>query len=343
MAGQLRIGLLTHTQAEQRILRGLVAECGHQAGSCLLVQELEHHPEFALDDPGLIADAWVVAIETESDDDAGGEEADSIDVEHWLDQQDNLEGGSAAVIFCDGVVPAPHDARYLAWARRLKEKLNQLEGAINLARGAGSARQVWVLAASTGGPGAVKQFLDELPGGLGVGFVYVQHIDGEFNSTLAQAISRGNHYPAELVRHGSVVRPNEVAIVSPDVATELLPNGTFVVHQRPWSAPYRPSADYTVANVAHSYGARSGVIVFSGMGDDGAASSRLMRQKGGRVWIQTPASCTSDSMPQAALKAGAVQFQGEPRELAQRLRLIVEREARRPDSKGELPLESING
>jgi len=158
-----------------------------------------------------------------------------------------------------------------------------------------------------------------LPAGLGAGFVYVQHIDSGFRGTLAQVLSRGTHYPAQLVEHGSVVRANEVAIVSPEHATELLPNGTFLVRREPWLAPYQPSADCVIANAAQAFGRRAGVIVFTGMGDDGAAGSRLMRQKGGRVWAQSPQSCTSDSMPCSAIGMGAVQFTGTPEELALRL------------------------
>lgn len=312
MSGQsLSIGLLAHSASQQRTLRTLVEESGHQVGAALLISELEAEPDDCLRET---PDAWVLAMD--SDPGEGDSEAGDGDgrLHGWLEAQ------GAPVILCDGNVPTAHQQQYSAWARRLKEKINHLAGAINLARAeTGSARQVWVLAASTGGPAAVKQFLAELPPALGIGFIYVQHIDTGFKDTLAQVMSRNSHYPAHVAEHGSVVRPNEVAVVSPDYATELLPNGTFLVHPRPWSAPFTPSVDYIVANVAHSYGARSGVIVFSGMGNDGAASSRLMRQKGGRVWVQDPATCTSDSMPLAALAAGCVDFEASPQLLARQL------------------------
>lgn len=321
-APALRIGLIAYTRLQLRTLRTLLEESGHCVGNCLLTSDLEAPRDQTLD-PALVTDAWIVVVDTDagdassgspvSDQDAEPQLQDWFDGDHWLDQR------NAAVIFCDGDVPPVHDKNYSAWSRRLKEKLNQLTGAINLAHAEqGSAQQVWVLAASTGGPAAVKQFLAELPPKLDVGFIYVQHIDTGFKDTLAQVISRGSHYPAHVIEHGGVVRANEVGIVSPDHATELLANGTFIVNQRPWSAAYRPSADYIVASVAHGYGARSGVIVFTGMGDDAAAGSRMMRQKGGKVWVQTPGSCTSDSMPIATLATGCVDFKGNPFALAQR-------------------------
>jgi chemosensory pili system protein ChpB (putative protein-glutamate methylesterase) len=329
----LRIGLLAHTQLQQRILRVLVEESGHQPVRCPLIAELAEQPDLEVITRAGELDAWLVIIDS-GDLPAGADDQASAGEKHllhWLEQEHWLDQRSAAVIFCDGPIPGAHDVQYRAWSRRLKEKLHHLTGAINLTKTEqGSARQVWVLAASTGGPSAVKQFLGALPPDLGVGFVYVQHIDTGFKDTLAQVMSRAGHYPARVVEHGSVIRPNEMAIVSPDRATELLANGTFVVNDRPWAAPYSPSADYIVANVAHCFGRRSGVIVFTGMGDDGASGSRLMRQKGGQVWVQSPATCTSDSMPLSTLAMGCVEFEGDPPALAAQLVKELERAGNAP-------------
>ncbi len=59
-----------------------------------------------------------------------------------------------------------------------------------------------------------------------------------------------------------------------------------------------------------------GVIIFSGMGNDGAASLRIFEAAGGRVWAQAPTSAVCPAMPQAALDTGLVQRSGDPAELA---------------------------
>ena len=117
-----------------------------------------------------------------------------------------LESTSAPVLFGEGHAPERHSENYPRWERRLFGKLKKLVGDPSQAVGpslealmaeaqrpsrldlpaaladtplvAGEpARQVWLLAASMGGPAAVKAFLDALPGGLPIGFVYAQHID----------------------------------------------------------------------------------------------------------------------------------------------------------------------
>ncbi|GAB1255695.1 chemotaxis protein CheB [Aurantivibrio plasticivorans] len=302
----LRIGVLAYTTAQHRTLSGVVESGGHQIGCKLLVSQIDSRGQVNIDLGSTPVDAWVVDV------DSG--EGDDEYLDDWLD------GQNVPIIFCDGEIPASHQPEYDAWSRRLLAKLTQLSGTINLSRVTeGSARRVWVLAASTGGPEAVKQFLSELPPKLGIGFIYVQHIDAGYDDTLVQMMTRHSHYPAKAIEHGDVVMPNELAIVPADRYTEVLSNGTFLVDDEKWSTGYAPSVDSIVSDVAYSFRERSGVIIFTGMGDDGAASSRLMKKNGGQVWVQTPSSCTSTSMPESVLDTGCVDFKGTPYTLAQHL------------------------
>jgi len=326
----LCIGLLAYTHLQHRTLRFIIEDFGYQVGSCLLISDLKNIDQNAIqkvklqalkekpnsivrtddiDSPQRI-DAWVIDVDTNVELD----ENDSDYLDAWLDTLD------APVIFCDGEIPVAHEEAYRAWSRRLMEKLKQLSGTIKLEQSReGIAQRVWVLAASTGGPGTVKQFLSELPPRLDVGFVYVQHIDKGFDDTLVKALSKHTNYPVHIVEHGDVIRSNEVAIIPADKQTEVAANGTFIVSDQTWTTAYTPSVDSVVADIAHHYGNRAGVIIFTGMGNDGAASCRMMRRKGGKVWVQTPSTCTSDSMPESVLATGSVEFKGSPYALAQQL------------------------
>lgn len=336
-SSNLCIGLLAYTQLQHRTLRFIIEEFGYQVGSCLLISDLKNQlgdlqnldrdaaqkitqqalkekpPEIARtedsDSPPQI-DAWIIDVDTNAELD----DNDSDYLDAWLDTLDT------PVIFCDGEIPVAHEEAYRAWSRRLMEKLKQLSGTIKLEQSReGIAQRVWVLAASTGGPATVKQFLSELPPRLDIGFVYVQHIDKGFDDTLAKVMSKHTNYPVHIVEHGDVIRSNEVAIIPADKNTEVAANGTFVVSDQTWTTRYNPSIDSVVADIAHHYGNRAGVIIFTGMGDDGTASCRMMSRKGGKVWVQTPSTCTSDSMPESVLETGCVEFKGSPYSLAQQL------------------------
>jgi chemosensory pili system protein ChpB (putative protein-glutamate methylesterase) len=120
-----------------------------------------------------------------------------------------IERATAPVLFGEGHAPERHSENYPRWERSLFGKLKRLVGDPAKAVGpsldalleeaqrpnrvelpqvladtplrSGAADQVWLLAASLGGPAAVKAFLDALPGGLPIGFVYAQHIDSSFD------------------------------------------------------------------------------------------------------------------------------------------------------------------
>ena len=299
----LRIGLLVDQPHKRQYLSLSVAETGH-AVICVVVVGPEAGELLAQTD----VDAWVVDMEARADESA------HCPAQH-LDAL--LESVAVPLIVSDSSEYRPGTKEHNAWLRRIMDKLRQLAGDINL-QSVERAKDLWVLAASTGGPAAVKQFLSALPPDLGVAFLYVQHIDAHYTSTLVKMLNNA-HYPASLAKQGAVLQCNRLFIVTAEERAEVLENGTLVLSSAPWSGPYAPSVNQLVANVARVYGPRAGLIVFTGMGDDGASAGRLLKQRGGTIWVQSPTSCTSSSMPDTALATGCVSYTGTPEQLAQEL------------------------
>lgn len=322
-AQALQIGLLVETTEQLNSLRQLVVESGHQVACSLVASEFE---QLSSGFERLDIDTWLVTVAFERDDNndsehtsiSGRSQQESSAIESWLAHLQK------PVIIDDGRHASPLDADYQAWRRRVLKKLQQLRGSINLEQHpAGAANFVWVLAASTGGPEAIREFFSALPADLDLGFVYVQHMDAGYEQSLVDIVNRHSHYPAYPVVHGDVIQPNGTAIVANDRCVEFLENGTLVVKATSWPGPYSPSVDQVFANIARSFGSRCGVIVFSGMGDDGASGVRLVHQQGGQVWAQSLESCTIDSMPKAALDTQVVSKIGTPKQLAQYLTVFT--------------------
>ncbi len=303
----LRIGIIADDSLQQLSLRKVIEAGRCQVGSSLLSSQLQSADQLL--DLSDSVDAWLVDVDMDV------EQAQCLDA--WLDEEQQ------PVIFGDGV-PDPGSENYSAWLRRLTNKVRQLAGVIALQQGSAKrANRVWVLGASTGGPAAVKAFLQQLPPELGVAFIYVQHIDSDFDQTLLQMFGSQSHYRIEKASHGSVIQENSLTLIAPDHYVEVLENGTLSVSDRPWSGDYSPSVDQLVANVGRVYGPRSGVIIFSGMGDDGAKAARLMKQCGGEIWAQQPTSCTSSSMPDSVIATSTVSRIDTPEGLATQLRFYI--------------------
>lgn len=207
--------------------------------------------------------------------------------------------------------------------RRLATKLRQLVRESNKKtkeKPLSRAKCVWVLAASTGGPEAVAQFLKGIPDDLdGVAFLYAQHIYQKALGSLRRVITNNCSWDTQNTDEARVIREKTVYLVSPGYQIELSDAGVVSPLNEPWGGDFQPCIDHVIAKVARVYGKRSGLIVFSGMGEDGAKNCKLFRYRGGQIWIQSKSSCTIDSMPASAEKTGCVDFSAEPLQLAQQL------------------------
>ncbi len=299
----LQLGILVDSAHKQQALTDLIALSGHTVGCYLLLSAREAANQQVLEQP---LDAWVVDV-----------------AEDYCDEQQLLEQLFAQsripIILSDSSEFPPGSEDHSAWLRRTGLRLQRLRGDINLQQ-ANPASELWVLAASTGGPAAVKRFLAQLPANLGIAFLYAQHIDANQAATLNRMMSNAGNYPAMVATQGVVLEPNSLTLVTARDAVEILENGTLVIHYgQSWKGSYAPSIDQLAANAARIYRERSGLIIFTGMGDDGAASCRLIKQVGGKAWAQSPNDCTSDSMPVSALATGCVSLSGTPEYLARSL------------------------
>jgi chemosensory pili system protein ChpB (putative protein-glutamate methylesterase) len=207
--------------------------------------------------------------------------------------------------------------------RRLREKITLLtQGALQDTGSSpfGRAESVWVLAASTGGPKAVAEFLASIEQALpGVAFIYAQHIADDTLVSLKQMLCQQGIYAVKSVDMPCVLREKTLYLLSPSTQIELLASGVITPLSQAWEGVYAPSLDQVIAKVARIFGAKGGVIVFSGMGDDGARACQLLHHRGGQVWAQHPDSCTIDSMPLSAAQKVPIGEWGSPTELAQKL------------------------
>jgi two-component system CheB/CheR fusion protein len=91
--------------------------------------------------------------------------------------------------------------------------------------------------------------------------------------------------------------PGTIFVVGPDQDVEISDDhASATVASR--SGP-KPSIDRLFASAAASYGDRLIAIIFSGMGSDGTAGARVVKEHGGSVIVQEPASANYPSMPLA--------------------------------------------
>ena len=79
-----------------------------------------------------------------------------------------------------------------------------------------------------------------------------------------------------------------MSIVPADNQLSFLPNGHIVKTNVRWNGAYQPSLDLVITQLAQLYRQRLGVIIFSGMCNDGEIGCTVAKACGATVWAQTP-------------------------------------------------------
>ncbi len=181
------------------------------------------------------------------------------------------------------------------------------------------AKNIWVLGASLGGPDALKRFLANIPADLPVTFIVAQHLGENFVALLAEQLNRYTAFDVLVPARGHVARHQQVLVTPTDQRMLINPIGAVEYHPITQASQYSPSINGVISDFAQRYKYNIGVIIFSGMCDDGVSGCESLSRKGGSVWVQDPKSCVISAMPESVIDKVNIGFSGTPEQLAEQL------------------------
>ena len=173
----------------------------------------------------------------------------------------------------------------------------------------GPKHKILAIAASTGGPAALQAVLGRLDAGLSPGVVIVQHIDGAFSSALAERLNEVSGMHVRLCQEQDEILPGTALLAPGGSHMVVVSSGRkhFARLQRePADTLYRPSADVLFTSVATTCGAGACAVILTGMGQDGAAGIKDIRERGGKTIAQDEATCVIYGMPRVAVANGGI-------------------------------------
>jgi two-component system chemotaxis response regulator CheB len=169
--------------------------------------------------------------------------------------------------------------------------------------------QLVAIGASTGGPQALATVLGILPEDFSPAVLVVQHMADGFIPGLVTWLDGLCPLPVVMGETGRRLLPG-VVTVAPSGLNLLVRDGLRVVCE---PAPERqfhvPGIDASFSSIAESIGSEAVGVLLTGMGRDGAAGLKAMRDKGAATIGQDEATCAVYGMPAAAFAAGAVAHQ----------------------------------
>lgn len=154
--------------------------------------------------------------------------------------------------------------------------------------------------ASAGGPAALAEILRVVPADFGAAIVIVQHIDEAFAPGMATWLGQQARLPVRLAEEGDQPRRGEVLLAGSNRHLVLRGRDTLGYVTGAATDVYRPSVDMFFHSVAKHWQGRAVGVLLTGMGRDGAAGLKAMRERGCHTIAQDQATCAVFGMPKAA-------------------------------------------
>lgn len=156
------------------------------------------------------------------------------------------------------------------------------------------------IGASAGGPQAVARVLAGLPAGFGGSIMVIQHIDDQFVQGMADWLA---HFTAAPVRVAQAGEHPQAGVVLLSRAHEHLvvnEGGRLGYTPSADERSYCPSVDVFFESVNNHWPGSAIGVLLTGMGSDGAAGLKALREGGHHTIAQDRASSVVYGMPKAA-------------------------------------------
>lgn len=166
------------------------------------------------------------------------------------------------------------------------------------------------IGASTGGTEALREVLIRMPANA-PGILVVQHMPARFTTAFAKRLDDLCTISVKEAEDGDAVTPGQ-ALIAPGNFHMLLRRSGARYYVQVKSGPLihhqRPAVDVLFDSVASYAGANALGVILTGMGADGAAGMKKMRDAGARTLAQDEKSCVVFGMPREAIRMGGAEY-----------------------------------
>jgi two-component system chemotaxis response regulator CheB len=167
----------------------------------------------------------------------------------------------------------------------------------------------------------VGALLAKLPRDLPVPVIVVQHIAPGFLAGIAGWLQQVTGWPVGIARHGERPLPGHVYLAPDHCHLGVNGAGLLTLSNEPPEGGHRPAVSRLFRSVAEGpLAPRSVAVLLTGMGVDGAAELRRLRDRGALTIAQDAESSVVHGMPGEAIRLGAAVHVLPPESIAFLLR-----------------------
>jgi two-component system, chemotaxis family, protein-glutamate methylesterase/glutaminase len=178
---------------------------------------------------------------------------------------------------------------------------------------------------STGAPPVIQMILSRLSKDFPVPVVLVQHISPGFIKGMIQWLNDTTGFSTLLATHGERLLPGRAYFAPDGFQIGVENGGSIVLKKDPPEHGLCPSVSYLFRSVAGAFGKKAVGVLLTGMGTDGSAELKLMRESGAVTIAQDKESSIVHGMPGKAIELGGARYELNPGEIATMLVELVKK------------------
>ena len=164
---------------------------------------------------------------------------------------------------------------------------------------------ILILGGSAGSFKILVNMLNALPETFPVGILVIIHRNPKNETHFEEMLAESCSIAVKSAADKEVIRPATAYFAPPGYHLLVEPDHRLSLDSSEPVHYCRPSIDVTMQSAADVYGASTTAILLSGANQDGAAGMLSVHQAGGTGIVQHPRDAELDTMPSAAIAAGA--------------------------------------
>lgn len=245
-----------------------------------------------------------------------------------------------------GIMPKPYGMGHVSHSRSIRNYLNMLYALseVKVVRRKHFANQIvprvsvslssadqqhidgeyrlLVIGASAGGPESLKTILAALTPSFPLPVMIVQHIEPSFVEGFHIWLQSYSGIAIELVQGNSVLQPGRAYLAPANHHLVVSGFDMAALNQLPPIRGHRPSVGQLFRSAGDIYGKQVIAVILSGMGSDGAAELKFLKDLGALTFAQNKESCLVYGMPGEAVRLGGASVVTNPLEIVNQIKKI---------------------
>ncbi|EDM36206.1 chemotaxis response regulator (methyltransferase) [Pedobacter sp. BAL39] len=174
-------------------------------------------------------------------------------------------------------------------------------------RGELKDKYIVAIGASAGGLEAIHEFFDHMPQSASFSFIVIQHLSSDYKSLLVELVAKHTHMKVFEAAHDMVIQQDCVYII-PNNKLMTVSKGKLKLADKSLTKAPNTAIDTFLHTLAEDKKEKAIAIILSGTGTDGTKGIHSIKECGGMVIVQDPATAKFDGMPNSAIASGNADY-----------------------------------